>query len=149
MEAISYCPEGCALMGGLLSLYAAAFLYGDQYGRIQNKLEEWWLRLSDRQKLAVSWNTAFVREIAGLETRMFDRLFGKTLASFRAIGVSQCLSLASLGVAVLLGYVFSLLYDHRALSLFENLGFGSFTIVFTCLCFATVQAANRCRVASP
>jgi len=80
---------------------------------------------------------------------MFDRLFGKTLASFRAIGVSQCLSLASLGVAVLLGYVFSLLYDHRALSLFENLGFGSFTIVFTCLCFATVQAANRCRVASP
>ena len=109
-------------MGGLLSLYAAAFLYEDEYGRIQSKLEEWWIRLSDKQSLAISRHAAFMRELAKLETQLLDGLFGDRLLSLRAIGVSQCLSVASMGLAVLVAYALSILYHRSSSSLFEKPG---------------------------
>jgi hypothetical protein len=111
-----------SLTGGLLSLYAAAFLYEDEYGRIQSKLEEWWIRLSDKQSLAISRHAAFMREVARFETKLLDGLFGEKLLSLRAIGVSQCLSVASMGLAVLVAYTLSLLYHRSSSSLFEKPG---------------------------
>jgi hypothetical protein len=120
-----------SLTGGLLSLYAAAFLYEDEYGRIQSKLEEWWIRLSDKQSLAISRHAAFMREVARLETQLLDGLFGDRLLSLRAIGVSQCLSVASMGLAVLVGYTLNLLYYHRgSSSSFEKPGTAASAAVF-------------------
>ena len=41
-----------AFAGGVAALYAGTLLYEDEYGRAQNKLEEWWLRFDDQQKVA-------------------------------------------------------------------------------------------------
>jgi hypothetical protein len=84
--------EGCM---GLLFFYFAVFLYEDQDGRIQNKLEGWWIRISDQQNVAISRNVVFVRVVASLATKVFDRLFGNKILSARAVFASVCFSLAS------------------------------------------------------
>ncbi len=54
-------PHALALAGGLLCLYSSVFLYEDEEGRIQSKLEEWWARLDDARNVAVSRNAACLR----------------------------------------------------------------------------------------
>jgi hypothetical protein len=87
---------------GALSLYAALFLYEDEQGKVQNKLEEWWVRVRDTQTVALSRQASFMREVARMATVGFDRLFGERLFSLRSFTVSLCCSGASiwLGVAV-------------------------------------------------
>jgi len=89
---------------GALLLYGALFLYEDEHGKVQNTLEEWWIRLREKQTELLARHTVFMREVARLEKRVFDRLFGERLISLRAIGVSQSYSLASTGLAVILAY---------------------------------------------
>jgi hypothetical protein len=88
--------EISTLAGGILCLYAAVFLYEDEEAKIQNKLEDWWVSLADKQSITVSRHTTFMREVARLETQWFDRLLGSRLFSFRAICVSQWYALASM-----------------------------------------------------
>src|SRR5713101_120402 len=82
------------LAGGSL-LYPALFLYEDEQGQIQNKLEEWWVRSSDKQSAVLSRHATFMRQIAGLCTDALDRLFGSKFISARAFSVSVCYSMAS------------------------------------------------------
>jgi len=70
-------------------------LYEDEQGRLQNKLEEWWVKVSDRQSTAVSRYAAFMQEIAKLATSAFDHLLGKKVFSLRAIRVSIMFSAGS------------------------------------------------------
>jgi hypothetical protein len=88
-------------VAGVLLLYAALFLYENEQGEIQNKLEEWWVRLVDRQSGALSRHTAFMQEVANLATRGFDRVFGEKLVSPQAVGVSVCYSIGSCLLAIL------------------------------------------------
>jgi len=87
-------------IAGAVALYAALFLYEDQQGKIENRLEEWWVKLEDQRNLAVSRNTAFMREVARLAGQGFDRLFGQKLFSLQAFGVSTSLTVA-VGCAIL------------------------------------------------
>lgn len=80
-------------IAGATAIYAALFLYEDEQGKIENRLEEWWIRLDDQRNAAVSRNTAFMRGIARLATAGFDRLFGRRLVSVHAFGVSSALSM--------------------------------------------------------
>jgi len=80
---------------GVLFLYAALFLYEDEQGGLQNKLEEWWVKISDRQSTAVSRYAAFMQQIATLATSALDRLLGKKIVSLRTIQVSIVFSAAS------------------------------------------------------
>jgi hypothetical protein len=36
-------------IAGATAIYAALFLYEDEQGKIENRLNEWWIRLDDRQ----------------------------------------------------------------------------------------------------
>jgi len=89
------------LLGAVL-VCACFFLYEDEEGKIQNKVEEWWVTLSDRQKQSRSKIAAFMREVARLTGSGFDRLFGSGLFSLRVIPVSIYLSFASLFLLILL-----------------------------------------------
>jgi hypothetical protein len=92
-------PSDCAFALiralGVLFVCAALFLYENEEGRIQNKLEEWWIRLSDRGKEPRSWAAAFMQDVADSTGRGFDRLLGKRLLSLRFIFVSISFSIAS------------------------------------------------------
>ncbi len=92
----------CGVAGATLE-YIAWLLYEDEQGRIQNKLERWWVRLSDQQSIALSLHAAFLRQIARLCTGALDRLFGNRLFSARAFSVTTCYSLA--GASSIAAYV--------------------------------------------
>jgi hypothetical protein len=90
---------------GLLFVYFRVFLYEDEDGRMQNKLEVWWIQISDQQNAAISRNVVFVRVVASLATKVFDRLFGNKILSARAIGGSVCFSLASWFLAEIFNFL--------------------------------------------
>ena len=92
-------PSDCAFALiralGVLFVCAALFLHENEEGRIQNKLEEWWIKLSDREKESRSRAAAFMQDVAESTGRGFDRLLGKRLLSLRFIFVSISFSIAS------------------------------------------------------
>lgn len=81
---------------GAVFICAGLFLYEDEEGKFQNKVEEWWVRLSDTQSVSRSKVAAFMQGVARLTADGFDTLFGRHLFSLRLIPVSIYLSLASL-----------------------------------------------------
>jgi hypothetical protein len=85
-----------AFAGGVAALYAGILLYPDEYGHVQNELEEWWKTAYRRQQLELSKAALFMRATATLTGWLLDAVFGKKLISFTSIIVSLSLSMASL-----------------------------------------------------
>jgi hypothetical protein len=79
-------------------LLMSSLLYETEEGAMQNRLEQWWVLLSDTGPRAIGRHTAFVAGVASLGAHLFDRFFGNKLFSARSIGVSACFSLACLGI---------------------------------------------------
>lgn len=82
---------------GFFCLLSAIALYPNEEGKIQSRFEDFWIRVDDYQELALSRHTAFLQQVAGLETRFLDRVFGIRLFSPQAIGVSFACSFLTLG----------------------------------------------------
>ena len=80
---------------GFLFVYIAVFLYENEQGKIQNKLEDVWVRIDDAQKYSLSKHTVFVNTVAGFLTKTFNLLFGIKLLSLQAIGASICFAVLS------------------------------------------------------
>lgn len=89
------------LIAGLVLIYVAIFLYEDEAGKIQNVLENMWLKIEERRSVAMSRQLAFVRISSGLAENAFDRVLGRKPISKRSIGVSASLSIASIYLLVL------------------------------------------------
>ncbi|MCF6154214.1 MAG: hypothetical protein E3K36_02955 [Candidatus Brocadia sp.] len=94
------------ISASVLCFYIAFFLYEDEEGKLQNKLEEWWIKISDAKSTALSRQTRFMRHVSGLVCLWIDRIFGKQLCSLQSAGSSLWYSLAT----------FSFLYFLLALS---------------------------------
>lgn len=90
---------------GLIFVYCALFLYEGREGQIQNKIEEWWVRVDDARIVAHSRATAFLRAVARLTVMGFNRVLGERLISLRFVGVSFCLSVASIFLMAFFGAV--------------------------------------------
>jgi hypothetical protein len=82
-------------IAGVLFVYAAVFLYEDEQGKLQNRLEQWWIEISDREKTATSRYAVFMQEVARVAAGLFDRLLGAKLFSWRALKVSVVFSMGS------------------------------------------------------
>jgi hypothetical protein len=80
---------------GCLLIYAAAFMYENEEGQWQNRLEQWREAIVRSKETALLTFTAFMGGVAKLASRSFDLLFGTKLFSMRGVGVSICYSLAS------------------------------------------------------
>jgi hypothetical protein len=80
----------------------ALLLYPSEDGKIQSILQDLWIRVDDRQKTALSLHTAFMQEVAKLETRFLEMVFGKNLFSVRSLGASLYYSAASITLMALL-----------------------------------------------
>jgi hypothetical protein len=93
-----------ALLIGILTIYAALFLYEDDEGKLQNRIEIWWIRLNDLEKSSRLRLATFAQAIAQLTGRFLDCLFGKPLRLLRLAGISLSFSAASFYVS-LRGYL--------------------------------------------
>jgi len=69
---------------GVSFVYAAVFLYADEQRRLQNRLEQWWIEISEREKTATSGYAVFMQEVARIATGLLDGLLGAKLFSWRA-----------------------------------------------------------------
>jgi hypothetical protein len=86
-----------AICVGVLSYYAAFFMYEDEEGKWQNRIEELWVAINDREKLAGgSQASAFFNKVADVATRGFNRVLGRRLFSLQLVGVSSSYSFAAL-----------------------------------------------------
>ncbi len=125
-----------ALIVGLICIYSALFLYENEQGKVQSTLEDWWLRIDEKQHSWLSRHTTFMREVADLVGRAFDQLFGKRIISFQSVSVSTCYSIASFGLAlILLKYILKI--PPMTLSLLE-ISFG-FNVTFNFLKDPTID----------
>src|SRR5579872_995736 len=88
------------LLGAVL-IYVSVFTYEDEDRRIQDRVERWWIRLSDKQRESRSRVAAFMQEVARLTGEGLDGLFGRRLLSVRFVVVSIYLSLASFFLLIL------------------------------------------------
>jgi len=109
MLARTHAVYALQLAVGLPLIYLAVFLREDEEGILQNRAEEWWLRITYRHYTAQEKLSSFFREVSGLTARIFDRLFGKKLISFRVLGSSILLTPAS---CFLFGIIFTFFHLH-------------------------------------
>jgi len=79
---------------GLIAFYFAFFLFEDEEGVWQNRLENLWIAISDTAEITNSTSNALINKIGDVLRRMFIQLFGDHMFSFRAVAVSTNLSLA-------------------------------------------------------
>lgn len=84
-----------AILIGCLLIYMALFLYEDQQGRVQSRLENFWIKIDDAKKYMLSRHIAFMRAVASLLIAGFDRVFGKRDFSIQSVGVSACYAAAA------------------------------------------------------
>jgi len=103
---------------GALAFYFAFFLYEDEEGRWQNRIENLWIAVYDRARSTDSNTTALFTKVAELLKNAADRLFGRRFFSAQAICVSAALSLGmgTLVAALLDRFVFgSAAYSHTTI----------------------------------
>jgi hypothetical protein len=85
----------CVAMLGAFLLYLAFFLYEDEAGRYQNRLEQLWIQIDDASQTALARHTAFLKKTIGLLRFGFDSLFGTQLFSLRSVAVTLAYSVGS------------------------------------------------------
>jgi hypothetical protein len=85
------------LLGGVF-IYFSLFLYEDESGKLQNRLENWWVRGHDAEHLYVSRHLRFLRRLAATGNKILVTIFGDRILSLRAVVVSVCFALCSLSL---------------------------------------------------
>jgi len=83
-----------AALVGTLAFYVRLFMYEDEQGKWQNRIDNLWLTIDDRAKTTGSKTSAFFNRVSAVVNRILNRIFGLRLFSLRAVGASTCYSLA-------------------------------------------------------
>jgi hypothetical protein len=89
---IGRCIAGCL---GAILIYSALFLYKQEEGELENRIEQWWQKIRDLHAHAVSRETAFLKVVADITSKGFTKLFGERLFGPKAIAASMCYSQAA------------------------------------------------------
>jgi hypothetical protein len=83
---------------GASLLYMGCFLYENEEEKIQNVLEDAWVRIDDSRRAAVSRTVLLLNEVAYLTQRFLQHLFGPVTISKRTLVASLCCSIVSLAL---------------------------------------------------
>ena len=85
-----------------LAFYTAFFMYEDDQGIWQNRIDNLWIEIYDRAKLTHSATIALFNKIAERLSDTLNRLFGPSLVSAKSVGMSIALSIAGASTATAL-----------------------------------------------
>lgn len=89
------------LVGSVMFLFTG-FLYENEEGKIQNRLEGWWCKLDDAANSSLNINFRIIQGFARRAQAHIERLFGKKLISTQSIGVSICWGMISAKMTVVI-----------------------------------------------
>ena len=112
-------------LSGLLAFYVAVFMYEDEEGAIQDRLERIWVSISNRQRESGERISALLTKIGELLDSFLNSVFGKRLFSFQAESVAMCYSVAGLFLVEPEEYTFRLNHDWTILVFFLFVYLGS------------------------
>src|SRR5947209_14832 len=88
---------GCC---GVVLIYSALFLYKEEEGGLENRIEQWWQRIRDLHAHAISRETAFLKVVSRITSKGFDKLFGERLFGPKAVTASMCYSQAAIWLLI-------------------------------------------------
>jgi hypothetical protein len=111
MQVLVLSGRVCAFILGSFSFYLAFFLYEDEEGVWQNRMDELWVSIHDRAKATDSFSTALMNAVARMLFSAFEWIFGKPLFSIQMLCVSLNLSIAGGLLAVGLGLWYFKVYE--------------------------------------
>jgi hypothetical protein len=80
---------------GSLAFYMAFFLYEDEEGHWQNRIDRFWVAVDDRARQTDSKTIATLNKLAGLVQTTLNRPFGEQLISLRAVVGSMTVSVST------------------------------------------------------
>jgi hypothetical protein len=124
------------MAGGVagLAFYFAFFLYENEEGVWQNRIENLWASVYDRAKVTDSTSVALFNKLADKLNSMFNHKFGTTLLSIRAFAASFNLSTGIMSLFLLIGMILVI----KGPGPKEFLGFiYGLTAAFAVICFAS------------
>jgi hypothetical protein len=135
---------------GCVCFYLAFFLYEDEQGLWQNRIENLWISIYDRANATDSTSTALFNKIGGLLKKGLNFIYGQRLLSVRAVISSINLSLFGCGIDVAFNLDPLSLTDHTFLrpnsEWYLNFGFAIFFLFVACL--PSLTKRKRALVAS-
>ncbi len=76
------------LLIGLMCLYLAFFSFEYEQIKIQNKLEEWWIKIDDKKEIFNVRLTKFLKWVSQLTTIVINKYFGNKIFSFQSAWVA-------------------------------------------------------------
>ena len=77
-----------AIVVGCATVFVALFMYEDEEGKWQNRIDELWLAIDDRARITGRKAVALLNKMSDIVTAGLDRVFGHRLLFFRSIGAS-------------------------------------------------------------
>jgi hypothetical protein len=89
-----------------ICFYLAFFLYEDEEGHWQNRIDDLWITIDDRARITKSTSTALLNKLGEAMKRLFGKMFGQRMFSYHAVVISFNLSLACGFSAVAIGILF-------------------------------------------
>lgn len=128
----------CIGLVAAVSFYTAFFMYEDEKGGWQNRLEELWTSVYDRAKLTDSTTTALFNRLAATLENIFEQVFGRRLLSLKAVLVSANLTvglglLASLALWKFVQPALRTVLDHTSAA-HDGLTYRTYVSVFELSC---------------
>jgi len=109
---IVLCAFGCAIFG------FGAFVYEDEEKVLQNRLEEWWVRLDDAQKKSSAAENTFLQRVFRASNFLIDIIFGPKSFSVKAALTS--VSAAILGMWFWITSILIIFPSHRGPDLLNS-----------------------------
>jgi len=86
-----------------MAFYLAFFLYEDEEGRWQNRLENVWIAVDERAKVTRNKSLALLNKLGNILRLLLSRVFGESLITWRGAWASLNLSGAGICLALVVG----------------------------------------------
>jgi hypothetical protein len=125
---------------GIVAYYFAFFLYENEDGVWQNRIDNLWRAVYQRAEVTNDTTVALFNKIGDVLHKGFDWVFGKKLLSFRSFAISVNLSLAGGGVAI---FLLSIMQIHKGEGQPEGGSKSLVGLTWLFFCFAALPVAFK------
>src|ERR1700739_4012901 len=119
-----------AALGGVLALYLAIFMYEDEEGALQDRVDQLWVQIHDRKQRSHQRIVSFLSTAGEALNKGLDRLFGSKLISLQAASISMCYSMAGLYLITFQSDSFVINRHWNVLTFFLLVYLGSMPAIF-------------------